>query len=233
MLIRNRLISLIYRIIELGLGIFSLIALVIADKTESSPIKSFAYFGAQCLLFTTVIVLLEVIFNAIDLARNGARGIAASVYMPLTLAVLTFLLVDALIYNIGAPFLGGYADGEALVSALCAHIFLPIVFFLDYLLFSEKGTVRWSHALYWMIYPLCYFLIVLSAHYFWNNTFYPYPFLNHERFINDPSSPEFMSGNLGWNGVLIVLGSITVGFLLVSFLVIFLNNVFAGKYRKR
>ncbi len=232
MLIRNRVISLIYRTLELALCIFTLTVLVIADKTETSPIESFSYYGAQCLLFTSIIVLLEVIFNIVDLIKNGKNGIAAYVYMPLTLAVLTFLLVDALIYNISAPFLGGYADGEALTSALCAHIFLPIVFFFDYFLFSEKGTVRWSHALYWMIYPLSYLIIIISAHYFWNNTFYPYPFLNHERFI-DPSSPEILSGNFGWNGVLIVLGAITLGFLLISFLVIFLNNVLAGKYKKR
>ncbi len=232
MLVRNRLISLIYRIIELGLSIFTLAILIVVDKTESNPIKSFVYYGAQCLLFVAAIVLIEVIANAIDLWRNGIKGIPSSANSSLTLAVLSYLLVDAFIYNLSAPFLGGYAEGEALISALCAHIFLPIVFALDYFFFLEKGTVRWSNALYWMIYPISYFIIVLSAHYFWNNNFYPYPFLNHERFV-DPSSPEILSGNLGWNGVLIVLGSIAIGFLFVSFLVVFLNNVFAGKYRRR
>lgn len=232
MLIRNRLISLIYRCIELGLGVFALIALVIADKTEASPIESFIYFGAQCLLFTVGIVLFEVIINAIDLAKHGMKGIAAYVYMPLTLSVLVFLTVDAVIYNIGAPFLGGYGEGEGLVSVILNHIIMPIVFLFDYLLFSEKGTVKWRHALYWMIYPLVYFAIIVSVHYFFNKNFYPYPFLNHERFI-EASNPEILSGNYGWNGVIVILSSIIVGFLFASFLVIFLNNALAMKYKKR
>lgn len=232
MLIRNRLVALIYRVLELGLGIYALIVLVMADKTEASPMQSFVYFGTECLFFMVVIVALEVIFNAIDLAKNGINGIAAYVYMPLTLAVMTFLIVDALSYNISAPFMGGYAEGEALQGVLLAHVFVPLAFLTDYLLFLEKGTVRWRHALYWLIYPVSYFALIMSAHYIYKNDFYPYPFLNHERFAS-ADNPEILSGNVGWNGVIIVLASILAGFICVSFLVIFLNNILAGKYRRR
>lgn len=230
MLIRNRLIALLYRILELGLIVYALVILILGDKTDTSGGQNLLYFGTECVLFTLVIVTLEVIFNAVDLAKNGSNGIAAYVYMPLTLAVLTFLLADALIYNISAPFLGGYASGEGLVNVILVHIILPIVFLFDYLLFLEKGTVYWRHALYWAIYPVFYFAIIMSAHYIFQDNFYPYPFLNNEKYQD---SVEILSMNVGWNGVIIVLCSILLGFIAMSFLIIFINNVLALKYKRR
>ena len=231
MLIRNRIISLIYRIVELGLGLYTLVLLFLADRTDANAFQSLVYFGNECMFITVIIVFLEVIFNAIDLARNGKDGVAAYVYMPLTLAVLAYLLSDALVYNISAPLLGGYATGEELFVVLLAHIVMPLVFLLDYLLFMEKGTVHLKHVLFSWCYPIVYFALIMSAHYIFQNNIYPYPFLNDKNFQN--ASDVVLSGNKGWNGVLMATASLLIGMLLLSFLFVFLNNLLAGKYKKR
>lgn len=231
MLIRNRLIALLYRVGELALAIYAFTILVTGSEISVGGPQSLLYFGTQCVLFTMVIVLLEVIFNSIDLAKNGINGIAAYVYMPATLAVLTFVLSNALIYNISAPFLKGYAyGGVSLLNIVLVYVILPVVFLFDYLLFLEKGTVRWRHALYWAIYPVFYFAFIMSAHYIFQDDLSPYPFLNNERYID---LGEVLIEEVGWNNRVIVSVSILVGIVGISFFIIFLNNLLALKYKRR
>lgn len=231
MLIRNRIISLIYRIVELGLGLYTLVLLFLANKAEANVFQSLVYFGNECIFITVAIVFLEVVFNSIDLIRQGKNGVAAYVYMPLTLAVLAYLLSDVLVYNVSASLLGGYVTGEELLGVILAHIVMPVVFLFDYLLFMEKGTVHFKHALFSWCYPIAYFALIMSAHYLFQNSIYPYPFLNDKNF--QQAGDVVLSGNKGWNGTLIATASLLVGMLLFSFLLIFLNNLLAGKYKRR
>lgn len=223
--IRNRLISLIYRLITLGIGIFTVVLLF---ASESNGIFALVYFGAESSLAAVVIILLNVIFNLIDLIRHGTKGVPASVYMPLTLGVLSFLLSDAICYSVASPFMGGYGLDSSLIATVFSHGVLPFLFLIDYLLFDEKGTVAWKHAIYWMSYPLFYFALTMAAHYIFDSTFFPYKFLNSEKFI---ARGGFVAGNNGWNGVILSVALLAVGFALCGFLAILLNNLLSGKYK--
>ncbi len=231
MAIRNRLFSLIYRIIELVLGVYVLVFLFLSDKTDANVFQSFLYFSTEAMFLMVAIVFCEVICNFVDLLKNGKDGLAAGVYMPLTLMGLTMIISDCLVYNISSPFLGGYALGQELFSVLLAHIFMPIIFFLDYLLFDEKGTVKWKHVVIWLIYPLAYFTLIMVAHYIFKNNIYPYPFLNPNALAT--SSEEILSGNHGWNGSLIIISLMMLGFLILGSFMVFLNNLLAHKYKRR
>jgi len=56
------------------------------------------------------------------------------------------------------------------------HTALPILFVLDWILFSEKSGLRWRDAAYWMIFPLAYCLYSMVRGSIIGR--YPYPFLD-------------------------------------------------------
>lgn len=226
--IRNRTFALIYRLIALGVGIFTCVLLF--SSGSSNGFQQLAYFGTESSLAAVIIIVLEVIFNLIDLIRHGNSGVAAYVYMPLTLGVLSLLLSDAVCYSIISPFLGGYSQGTPLLTTIFSHAVLPFMFFLDYLLFDEKGTVPWKNGIYWMAYPVFYFAFTMAAHYIFNSSYFPYKFLDAAKFVNRGG---FLAGNDGWNGVVLSVGLLAVGLVGAGFLTIFLNNLLSGKYKKR
>lgn len=91
-----------------------------------------------------------------------------------------------------------------------AHYLMPVVMVLDWLIQPPKATLAPRHIWYWVIYPIAYLLYSLLRGAFTN--WYPYWFI-------DPSkSPG------GWTGVILYSAAITLGFLLVSFVLLCLGN---------
>jgi hypothetical protein len=227
--IRNRLISLLYRLVIFGIEIYTLILLFTSDYQPAFPAQSLAFFGTEALLLSTIITGLEIIFNSVDLSKHGVNGLSAYVWMPLTLGMVSFVMGDALCYAVTSPFFGGFGAGSDLLRSIMAHLVVPVLVFLDYLLFDEKGTVKWSHPIYWLFYPIFYFAFSMSSHFLFGTDFYPYPFLNNDQFLN---RSDFLAGNNGWNGVFMTLALIGLLFIGMGFLLVFLNNLLSGKYKR-
>ena len=90
------------------------------------------------------------------------------------------------------------------------HYWMPVVMVLDWLVQPPKAKLVPKHIWFWIIYPIAYLVysLVRGAVVHW----YPYWFLNpHE-------SPG------GWRGVMLYSGAITIGFLLISFTLLWLGN---------
>lgn len=228
--IRNRLISLIYRIVVFGVAIYTLVLLFSFSYTETAPAQSLAFFGTEALILASVITGLEIIFNSVDLAKHGVNGVSAYVWMPITLAMVSFVLGDALCYAVTTPFFGGFGVGSDLLRSVMSHIVMPILVLVDYLLFDEKGTVKWTHPVYWLFYPVFYFAFAISSHFLFETDYYPYPFLNNTQFLD---KGDFMAANNGWNGVFLTLALLGLIFIAMGFLLVFLNNLLSGKYKRR
>lgn len=227
MVIRNRLLSLIYRAIESGLAIFTLVI------TFQSPLKNsrpFAYFSTEVTVFACIVFLLAFIFNLIDLIRHGISGIAAYVYMPITLATIVYLLTNGISYWILFPLIHGepWAEGMGLATVMTSAV-LPLLALLGWLLFDEKGTVKWRHGFYYVVYPFFYCIYSELAHYIFQDDFFAYAFMRPDFYF---FQPEILSGNGGNNGVIISTVLFLLAFEAVSFLLIFLSNLLAGKYRR-
>jgi len=227
MVIRNRLASLLYRALEVALAIYTLVATFASPLRDVRPI---AYFSTEADIFVCIIVILAFVFNLIDLIRHGIHGIAAYVYMPLTFAGVVYLVSEAIGYWTLYPLVHGvpWADGMALATLL-SHLALPLVIFLGWLLFDEKGTVRWRHNLYYLVFPLFYIVYSELAHYIFQDNFFPYEIMKPSFYTGFPS---FLSGNGGWNGSITVMSGILLAFLLISLTLTLLSNILAGKYRR-
>ena len=90
------------------------------------------------------------------------------------------------------------------------HYLMPVVMVLDWLIQPPKATLAPSHIWYWVIYPIAY--LIYSLIHGAATNWYPY------WFIDPGKSPG------GWIGVTLYSAAITVGFLLVSFALLWLGN---------
>jgi hypothetical protein len=90
------------------------------------------------------------------------------------------------------------------------HYLMPVVMVLDWLIQPPKAKLVPSHIWYWVIYPIAYLAYSLLRGAFTN--WYPY------WFIDPNKSPG------GWVGVAVHSAVITLGFLAISFLLLWLGN---------
>ena len=90
------------------------------------------------------------------------------------------------------------------------HYLMPVVMVFDWLIQPPKAKLIPKHIWYWIIFPVAYLIYSLIHGAFTN--WYPYWFI-------DPSkSPG------GWAGVVLYSVAITLGFLLVSFALLWFGN---------
>jgi hypothetical protein len=218
MMIRNRLLSLLYRIAAFGIAVWTCV--LVGAENQS---LFFGYFSVQSQLITTIAFGLLIIFNFIDLLRHGIHGVPAGIWMPVSLAFLCYSFVTGTVGNVYAFFGLSYS-----LNVILVQIVVPILFLVDWILFEEKGTVKWWHAFYWMIFPSFYLAFIFIRPKIWPNTeftllgktsLYPYD-------IIDPNAH-------GWTQVLLVSLAAVFAFFLVGLVLIFFNNLMAGRFRRR
>lgn len=212
MVIRNRIISLIYRVLALA----ALLVLIIFYFRSAIPTYvALSYFGVLVSFMLASLLFFEIIFNAIDL-RRGVNGLPAGMNMHFSLPIVCFSLEAAVGYLISSFV---YGLGDPIEILLYVALFLlPLG---DWLMFDEKGTVPFYTAFTSQIIPIFYGIFSVFRAIIWpeaklvNGSMYPYPFL-------DPHSGWF------WPGCIIVF----LCMLFFTLLIVFLNNVLSFKYRR-
>jgi hypothetical protein len=127
---------------------------------------------------------------------------------------LLWILVTGVIYNL---LLAGrwQPEGAMVYVNLTLHYFTPLGMLLNWILFEEKGRLKPAYLLAWMAYPLLYMLgsWVRGA----LTGFYPYWFLN-------PSAP-YPRGAGSVGEMLVLVGVITLGFVLAGLLILLLDRL--------
>ncbi|MCH4210344.1 MAG: hypothetical protein LKF75_04250 [Bacilli bacterium] len=231
MVIRKRYWAFVYRLIVLFFGFYAMTVLVKDGALDGNYWASFLTFETEVTLFSLLVVLAEVIANAIGL-KMGNEGLAPGVWSPLFLCCLFYVLADTVTYFITAPIFYGtfIRDGHVQLFAI-SRIVYPLLLLFDYILFGEKGTVKWKHALYWMIFPFFYFWIVLATNYLWSHDWFAYPYFNIVNYAS--SAIPGIAANGGWGGVWIFSGILLIGFVILAYAMIFFNFLWAGAYKKR
>ena len=90
---------------------------------------------------------------------------------------LLAILLTGIVYNFGIFDVFSDWGTEAFTfSRVAAHIVVPAMYVLDWLLFDVHGGMKWKDILIWAIYPLCYCIasvvaveiIGLSIYYFFD-----------------------------------------------------------------
>jgi len=230
MAVRNRFLAFFYRLLLLIIGGYAVYLLYSFRSRGLEWFRSFYYFDCQTLLVAFIVVFAEVIANAIGLPKK-TNGVVPGVWSPILLASLSYTFFDLVVYAIDIWAKGGnFFQGSDINIMLFSKIIFPALYLADYLLFGEKGTVKWKHPVFWQLYPLFFFAFSLLVNVVWQQGFWAVDFFNYGLFI---SSNAVFSGNGGWNGVVLCSFLAWIGYLLIAYLTVFFNGLYAGAYRRR
>ena len=214
MQVRNRLASLIFRLIALT------VLIVAFSYVMNSPTNSWELmlrFGILTALLEIFVFSIELINNSIDM-RRGIHGIPAGIYMPLRLLTTSYTTYSFLLFFINNGFDGKTPE----LTLVLFHVALLSFSLLDWILFCEKGTVKWYTSFTGLFFPLMYALFLYFRTLIWPDAFfenggkYPYNILNKDY------------GEIALSAFLLVITIIAL-----SALLILINNLLAGKYKKR
>ncbi len=141
--------------------------------------------GGSLVFFTVqsnVLLAAAFAWSARDSFARGAslpgwlKG-AATLYIVITGLVYNFVLADAPADTLE----GGDATPSAAMelSTWLLHTAVPVLAVLDWLLLDEHRRLRWRYGLYWLAYPVCYFVFALVRGALIDAELrYPYPFIN-------------------------------------------------------
>jgi hypothetical protein len=159
-----------YLLVLAILGWFALIAqyyLIILNGT-TSPLETTIRFFSYFTVLTNIMVAFCCTMNLLQPGKFFSK--------PATFTALTvYIVIVGMIYNLILRFLWQPQGLQWIVDELL-HTVIPLLFFIYWLLFVPKQTLKWSSFLPWLIYPLVYitYTFIRGAY----SGFYPYPFLD-------------------------------------------------------
>ena len=190
-MIKNLTVQMIYRIILCcvsALAVLLTFGIFYAGEGPSDLtwefLKYYTNISNYFVFAVSVIVLADNVKRVFAGEREGYnRKIRTFKFMTTVMILVTFLVYLILL---GKPFT---ADFWRNIGNLSYHVFAPILFVLDYLLFEEKKSVSVFAPLYSIIIPLIYVVYVFILGAAIPEFEYPYFFLN----VNE----------LGYDGVIL------------------------------
>jgi hypothetical protein len=190
---------------RLFFGLLTLVALITAfiDFTGGpghNPVNFFSFFTITTNLFVAVVLIVGAVY--LIRRREPKEGddiIRGSAVVAIAVVGLVFGLLLSHLETGLIPWVN-----------FVTHYLMPVVTVLDWLLQPPKTKLAPRHIWFWVIYPIAYlaYSLLRGAVVDW----YPYWFIN----------PHEAPG--GWSGVILYSGAITIGFLLVSFALLWLGN---------
>lgn len=94
---------------------------------------------------------------------------------PIMAAATVYIIIVGIIYYVLLSK-SWNPQGLQLVANVGLHYVMPAVMAGYWLVFVPKGETRWSHAVWWLVYPLAFFVFTLAEGL--RVTWYPYPFID-------------------------------------------------------
>jgi hypothetical protein len=156
------------------------------------------YFG----FFTILTNILAALVLTIACLRPATRGFLTR---PETRsATLVYIVMVGIIYSLALRHLWTAAAAQFVADRLL-HDVLPPLYFLYWIAFVPKGNLRWIEPVYWLSYPVGYFLYVLLRGALVGS--YPYAFLD---------AAALGYARLAVNGVLLLAAFLIAGYLCVG-----------------
>lgn len=215
-MIKNRCIQLVGRAIILAIMVAGTIFSI--GISEPNP-NFYVYYTNLSNYLCMLVVFLEIIFTISKIGKNETKGLG-DVSPAIKFAVLidifvTFLVFNILLVDTGSNlFTAKYWDS---LTNIMFHFTCPLLFLLDWALFAKHGNTRWYYPLAVLIFPLIYVAFILIRGYIIAGTaeawqiVYPYFFLDVDL--------------IGYTGVLFWVLGLIAFFLILSYLLYFLDNI--------
>jgi len=204
-LIKNLRYEKIFKILII---ITATVGFLLSTFSYESPLKQYAYFTIQSNILVAVVYLTLVI-------KKDKSSLLLIIKNQATLAII----LTGLVYNL---MLRSYLDGidynPNSLSDLLVHTLTPILVLTDFIVFTKNGKMTVFEPLYYLIFPLIYWIFTIvyvalggNFNFDTEESNYPYFFLNFEKF--------------GIGYFLLVLGFI----ILIGYLLYFLNKTILKK----
>jgi hypothetical protein len=170
--------------------------------------------------------LYALIVTLVSIGKYDRRA-SASVCPRLGAGVALAILVTLLIYlTILAPasFTQGSGYQPFTLTDDLVHIVVPLLLIGDWLIFADKGVLRWWDPLWWALIPYAYAAYALIRPVFTSAQWpggghYPYQFLDVE--------------HIGWGGVAVNILVLTVVIEAIAFLMVALDRRLAVLKNRR
>ncbi|MGN0818870.1 MAG: Pr6Pr family membrane protein [Christensenellaceae bacterium] len=191
---KSKFNALIIRLIGFLCGLVGVI-MSVASKGSSSGMlaggESLLYYSVQSSILITIFFGALTIYGVTDLKKKGDKGLIPSFANALHLAVMIDGLLNFLVFW-GIVSWTSVKDVTYFFSAtnILLHIFLPVLCFVDWLLFTPHGGLKYRHSLWSLAYPVAYYVFVVIRSLVgdslgepvifkgrWVELYYPYKFL--------------------------------------------------------
>ncbi|HUZ95265.1 MAG TPA: Pr6Pr family membrane protein [Edaphobacter sp.] len=190
---------------RLFFGILTLAALATAFidsviHTGNSAVNFFSYFTILTNLFVAIVLIV----SASNLIRHRDPTEADDI---LRGSATVSIAIVGLVFGL---LLSHLDSGMVPWTNFVLHYLTPVAMVLDWLIQPPKAKLVPRHIWFWVIYPIAYLVYSLLRGAFTN--WYPY------WFIDPGKSPG------GWTGVAVHSAAITIAFLAVSFVLLWLGN---------
>lgn len=161
-------------LIGLLLGWFAVIAqfiIMLQNRITDIPETIIRFFSFFTILTN---ILIALYFTSKNFGLK--KGLFSIFFNKGTITALaTFILILGLIYQVVLRSIWEPTGLQMLVDELL-HTVIPLYFLVYWFLYSEPLDYKFKPLLYWMLYPLIYFIgILIRGHL---SKFYPYPFVD-------------------------------------------------------
>lgn len=170
----NRNIFFYYSLAGALVGWFAVILqlwLIIVNRVVSIPETIFRFFSYFTILSN---ILVAICYTCALIGRP--TPFTRFFRKPTTLtAVTVYISIVGIVYNIILRSLWNPIGLQQLVDEIL-HSIAPLLFIIYWLVFVQKGALRWGHAFSWLFFPMVYLVYILIQGGY--NGFYPYPFID-------------------------------------------------------
>ncbi len=174
---------------------------------DNDLLPAIAYFTIQ----SNILVVLALLFFLFAGHENRAMAIVRG-------GVMIYILVTGLVFHfLLVPNLPQYFAEGVIFRHHITHTIAPIGFILDWLLFDRKGLMYKSDLKYWVIFPMLYWTVTIIHGNI--SGLYPYFFMD--------------VGAIGFAAVLTWFFALTTFFVILSFLIVRVDNMSLFKPKAR
>ncbi|MEO5681583.1 MAG: Pr6Pr family membrane protein [Chitinophagaceae bacterium] len=182
------------------LGLAIQLYIIIKNRAVSIPETIVRYFSYFTILSNILVALYAT--HVLLKPRAGLRKYFSGASTAAAIAL--YITVVGIAYNILLRRLWS-PQGLERVGDEITHLIVPLLFFLYWLFFAPKDTLKWKDSFPWLVFPLLYFTwtMIFGA----LSGFYPYYFVN----VN-----ELGYSRVFFNSVMLVAGFFLLSLIFIS-----------------
>jgi len=159
-ILKNRIFHLVYRIIYISLATTGILASWIGwfpDKYN----EFYVFFTNQSNIFAIVVAILLAISTIFDI-KNKNINKKEDKFVNLSFMTFIYLAITAIFFNIFSPDQNIFTQAFwSRIQVWILHLVSPLLFCLDFILFSDKSKITIFAPLETLIYPFIYSIFII------------------------------------------------------------------------